>query len=72
MSKSAVKRIAAQLADEPREKLVEIIERQERRIEDLRERISYMGAVSKSVWEVGVEALKDDAAGQTRVSREVS
>lgn len=33
MSKSAVKRITTQLADEPREKLVEIIERQAAQIE---------------------------------------
>lgn len=36
MSKSAIKRVTAQLADEPREKLIEIIVRLEKRIEDLR------------------------------------
>lgn len=46
--------------------LLELIDRQAQRIEDLRERIDYMGAVSKSVWEIGVEALKDDAGGQRK------
>lgn len=40
VSKSAVKRITAQLAAEPREKLIEIIERQEREIETVRTRES--------------------------------